>query len=106
MPTECSGDLFGFTAGEGREVVAAFDGGAITSDAGALLLGATDRAIGMMERIAACFHDERRPMDNLAALHAQAKGLCLERLLAHWHAATAAGWLNTLMNGRSRSALA
>jgi hypothetical protein len=25
-----------------------------------LLLGATDRAIGMMERFAACFHDERR----------------------------------------------
>jgi hypothetical protein len=60
MPTECSGDLFGFTPVEGREVVAAFDGGAITSDAGALLLGATDRAIGMMERFAACFHDVRR----------------------------------------------
>jgi hypothetical protein len=59
MPTECSGDLFGFTPVEGREVVAAFDGGAITSDAGALLLGAADRAIGMMERFAACFHDER-----------------------------------------------
>ena len=59
MPTECSRDLFGFAPVEGREVVAAFDGGAITSDAGALLLGATDRAIGMMERFAACFHDER-----------------------------------------------
>jgi hypothetical protein len=45
---------------EGREVVAAFDGGPITSDAGGLLLGATDRAIGMMDRFAACFHDERR----------------------------------------------
>ena len=60
MPTECSGDLLGFAPVEGREVVAAFDGGPITSDAGALLLGATDRAIGMMERFAACFHDERR----------------------------------------------
>src|SRR6195256_3144760 len=60
MPTECSRDLFGFARVEGREVVAAFDGGPITSDAGALLLGATDRAIGMMERFAACFHDERR----------------------------------------------
>ena len=59
MPTECSRDLFGFAPVEGREVVAAFDGGAITSDAGALLLGATDRAIGMMERFATCFHDER-----------------------------------------------
>jgi hypothetical protein len=38
MPTECSRDLFGFATVEGREVVAAFNGGAITSDAGALLL--------------------------------------------------------------------
>jgi hypothetical protein len=37
-------------------VVAAFDGGAIASDAGALLLGATDRAIGLMSRFAGCFH--------------------------------------------------
>src|SRR5204863_6111674 len=60
MPTECSADLFGFAPVEGRAVVAAFDGGAISSDAGALLLGATDRAIGMMGRFASCFHDERR----------------------------------------------
>jgi hypothetical protein len=61
MPTECSPDLFGFEPVEGREVVAGFDGGAITSDAGALLLGATDRAIKLMDRFASCFHDERRP---------------------------------------------
>src|SRR4249920_3341478 len=55
-----SADFFGFEPVEGREVVAAFDAGAITSDAGALLLGATDRAIRMMDRFASCFHDERR----------------------------------------------
>jgi hypothetical protein len=60
MPTECSADLFGFAPVEGREVVAAFDGGAISSDAGALLLGATDRAIGLMGRFAECFEDVRR----------------------------------------------
>ncbi len=60
MPTECSADLFGFETVEGREVVAAFDGGTITSDAGALLLGATDRAIGLMTRFAGCFGDTRR----------------------------------------------
>src|SRR5467141_4804359 len=60
MRTECSADLFGFAPVEGREVVAAFDGGAITSDAGALLLGATDRAIRMMDRFGACFDDVRR----------------------------------------------
>jgi len=61
MPTECNPELFGFAPVEGREVVAAFDGGAITSDAGALLLGATDRAIEMMDRFASCFHDARCP---------------------------------------------
>src|SRR6266446_9721578 len=61
MPTECIPDLFGFEPVEGREVVAAFDAGMITSDAGALLLRATDRAIKMMERFASCFHDVRRP---------------------------------------------
>ena len=60
MPTECIPNLFGFEPVEGREVVAAFDAGMITSDAGALLLRATDRAIKMMERFASCFHDVRR----------------------------------------------
>jgi hypothetical protein len=41
-------------------VVAAFDGGTITSDAGALLLGSTDRAIGLVERFSGCFADQRR----------------------------------------------
>src|SRR5580704_466072 len=61
MPTECSPDFFGFEPVEGRAVVAAFDAGAVTSDAGALLLGATDRAIRMMDRLASCFHDVRCP---------------------------------------------
>ena len=60
MPTECSADLFGFAPVAGRAVVAAFDGGWVTSDAGALLLGATDRAIGLTRRFAACFRDVRR----------------------------------------------
>jgi len=59
MQTECSPNFFAFAPVEGRAVVAAFDGGAITSDAGALLLGATDRAIGVIERFAACFRDAR-----------------------------------------------
>ena len=59
MPTECSADLFGFTAVEGRAVVAGFDGGAMTSDAGAMLLGAADRAIGVIARFAGCFEDRR-----------------------------------------------
>jgi Transposase DDE domain group 1 len=61
MPTECNAELFEFTAVESRAVVAGFDGGAITSDAGALLLGATNRAIRLIGRFADCFIDRRRP---------------------------------------------
>jgi len=51
--------LFEFAPVAGRAVVAAFDGGTITSDAGGLLLGATDRAIRLVDRFAACFTDHR-----------------------------------------------
>jgi len=61
MPTECSADLLGFAPVEGRRVEAAFDGGLQSSEAGALLLGATDRAIGLIERFAGCFDDYRHP---------------------------------------------
>src|SRR5262252_1321386 len=60
MPTDCTPNFFEFASVEGRKVVAAFDAGPVTSDAGALLLGATDRAIGMMKRFASCFDDLRR----------------------------------------------
>ena len=61
MPTECSQDSLDFGTMEGRQVVACFDGGAMTSDAGALLLGQADRAIGLVRRFAACFIDARAP---------------------------------------------
>src|SRR6185436_8967144 len=60
MPTECISECFDFGIVDGRPVEAGFDGGLVTSDAGALLLGATDRAVGMIARFAACFHDARR----------------------------------------------
>src|SRR5438128_4617081 len=59
MRTECSADLFGFAPVEGRAVVAAFDGGMMTSEAGAMLLGAADRTIGLVARCAGCFTDYR-----------------------------------------------
>jgi hypothetical protein len=66
MPTECSAEtqgaeLFEFGSVDRRGVVAGFDGGAITSDAGALLLGAVDRVIGLIGRFSGCFIDRRRP---------------------------------------------
>jgi hypothetical protein len=48
-----------FASLDRRNVVADFGGGAISSDAGALLLGATDRAINLVDRFAACFSDGR-----------------------------------------------
>jgi hypothetical protein len=42
-------------------VVASFDGGRMTSDAGAVLLGAADRVIGLTRRLAGCFIDTRNP---------------------------------------------
>jgi hypothetical protein len=59
MQAERIPDVFGFEAVEGRDVVAAFDGGAITSEAGGLLLGATERAIKLVDRLARCFVDRR-----------------------------------------------
>jgi hypothetical protein len=60
MQTECSAEQFDFGIVEGREVVAAFDAGLVTSDAGGLLLGATDRAVDLIGRFAQCFSDRRR----------------------------------------------
>jgi hypothetical protein len=61
MPTDCIQDSFEFGTVERRSVVGAFDGGTISSDAGALLLGQTDRAIGLVSRLAECFQDGRNP---------------------------------------------
>jgi hypothetical protein len=61
MPTDCIPTLFDFAPVESRKVIANFDGGAITSDAGALLLGATDKVLGLTHRLAACFKDHRNP---------------------------------------------
>ena len=55
MPTECSAALFEFAPVGGCSPAAGFDGGAITSDALFLLLGQTNRAIGLTGRFASCF---------------------------------------------------
>ena len=44
---ECNPTLFNFALSEAWRGVEAFDGGRITSDAGALLLVATDRVLGL-----------------------------------------------------------
>src|ERR1700730_16159353 len=59
MPDEWTPALFVFPPVESRHGGAGFDGGALPSDAGALLLGQTGRAIRLTERFAACFADTR-----------------------------------------------
>ena len=61
MRTQCNAEQFEFSCVERRRVVAAFDGGTVSSDAGALLLQSTDAAIGLIDRLAGCFIDERNP---------------------------------------------
>jgi hypothetical protein len=61
MPTDCNPKLFAFEAVERKKVVAAFDGGAMTSNAGALLLGQVDHGLGLIGRFAGCFTDRRDP---------------------------------------------
>lgn len=61
MPTHCSAIDDLFAPVENRSVVAEFDGGTITSDAGGLLLGSADRAIDLVGRFAGCFRDARAP---------------------------------------------
>lgn len=61
MHTQCNAEQLQFSCVERRRVVAAFEGGTVSSDAGALLLRRTDEAIGLIDRLAGCFIDERNP---------------------------------------------
>jgi hypothetical protein len=63
MRTQCISDQLEFEAFDGRRVVAGFDGGAVTSDAGALLLREADRTIALIDRVAGCFADGRDQAD-------------------------------------------
>jgi hypothetical protein len=59
--TECTQSSFSFASDFSREVVARFDGGQITSDAGALLLRPVEQRTGILRQFAACFRDYRKP---------------------------------------------
>src|SRR5258707_3714017 len=61
MTTECSQFVFGFHPQKRREIRAQFDGGAITSDGGGLLLREVEKRVGMLCQFAACFTDYRNP---------------------------------------------
>jgi hypothetical protein len=57
--TECNQSTFQFEGCGRRQIAARFDGGAISSDGGALLLRETDRRVNLLPRLAACFLDGR-----------------------------------------------
>jgi DDE family transposase len=61
MTTECNQFGFGFHPQKRREIRAQFDGGAITSDGGGLLLREVEKRVGMLHQFAACFTDYRNP---------------------------------------------
>ena len=61
MQTECITDRFDFQPLEKRELRGIFDGGAITSDAGGLLLREVEAKLAIISRFAACFTDHRDP---------------------------------------------
>src|SRR3989442_14590552 len=61
MPTECIQEAFRFHSQSGRDLVARFDGGTITSDGGGVLLGAVERRTGIVRQFAGCFVDHRDP---------------------------------------------
>jgi DDE family transposase len=79
--TECKPKAVEFHLLGSREVVAHFDGGDITSDAGGLMLREVEQRTGILRKFAACFTDYRKaeaiehPVDDLVAQRIY--GLCL-----------------------------
>jgi len=61
MQTECNRKSLEFHALGHRKIVGRFDGGAITSDAGGLLLRECERATRIVRQFARCFTDHRDP---------------------------------------------
>jgi hypothetical protein len=61
MTTDCNPQQLEFQGVGRRTVVAAFDGGTLTSDGGLLLLSEVERRRGILRHFAACFQDQRNP---------------------------------------------
>lgn len=81
--TECNTKTMSFSRLPRRQLVADFDGGRLTSDAGLLLLREVDRRLGLSEAISDCLPD---PRDPLHVVHEQ------RRMLQQRMFAVAAGY--------------
>jgi hypothetical protein len=79
--TQCNADDLTFQPLGGRDVVARFDGGHVTSDAGGLLLREVEDKFRFLEQFARCFTDYRDPERTehtlLDLLKQRVFGLCL-----------------------------
>jgi Transposase DDE domain group 1 len=81
LMTECKPKPIEFHTLGNREVVAHFDGGDITSDAGGLMLREVEQRTGILKKFGACFTDHRKPeaiehpVEDLVAQRSY--GLCL-----------------------------
>jgi len=83
VPTDCNASSIRFTSLGRQKIVAQFDGGPITSDAGAILLREVDRRLGLFDRIDGIIPDPRDPE---SITHAQ-RTLIAQRVIA-----IACGW--------------
>ena len=59
METQCIREQMVFQQAGRREVIGRFDGGAISSDAGGVLLREVESRTGIVKRVAGCFRDYR-----------------------------------------------
>ena len=79
--TNCNQEWIEFPAVKRRKVQAAFSGGDITSDGGALLLRDMDRRLGLLESVNRVLHDprdsDRVVHSRLSRLRQRIYGLCL-----------------------------
>jgi len=81
VETQCIQKSFGFQQVGGREIVARFDGGRVSSDGGGILLREIEERFGLVEKFACCFTDHRdsekieHPLVDL--LKQRLFGLCL-----------------------------
>ncbi|MEW6267769.1 MAG: IS1380 family transposase [Thermodesulfobacteriota bacterium] len=112
--TDCRTDQLVFQGFGGRQVVAAFDGGRLSSEGGLLLLREVAERTGMLRRFARCFVDHRDPdliehrVEELIAQRVLAQACGYEDLQDHDELrddallAVAAGKRDALGEGRKR----